>query len=236
MIYLIFWTQQQLHHLPYNWYYENIQIKPLRIEEGEYLVYQATLPFTDDSNYLLYHVTSYPVPVYRNNAIQIKLQSPIAFDTEEGTAFVPTHCVGHNPSVCRTGPTYYADTHFPCVRGIISQNRELREMCQTHVIPHNDTVVTELSPGEFVIITPGESYAEQCSGERKLTILLEPGVYHIVVSPYCTLTGDDWKIRGLITHRSNRTIDDLIVYLDPINLYFNITQTSITYTTYRGCH
>ena len=218
--------QQQLHHLPYNWYYEHIQIKPLWIEEGEYLVYQATLPFTDDSNYLLYHVTSYPAPVYQNNAIQIKVQSPIAFDTEEGTAFVPTHCIGHNPSVCRTGPIY-ADTHFSCERGILSQNHELREMCQSHVMPQNDTVVTELSPGEFVIITPGESYAEQCSGERELTIKLEPGVYHIVVHPYCTLTGDDWKIRGLITRHSNHTIDDLIVDLDPINLDFNITVPDI---------
>ena len=74
--------QQQLHHLPYNWYYEHIQINPLWIEEGEYLVYQATLPFTNDSNYLLYHVTSYPALVYQNNAIQIKVQSPIAFDTD----------------------------------------------------------------------------------------------------------------------------------------------------------
>ena len=184
-------NHQQLHPLPYNWYYEHIQINPLWIEEGEYLV--ATLPFTDDSNYLLYHLTSYPAPVHQNNAIQIKVQSPIAFDTEEGTAFVPTHCIGHNPSVCRTGPIY-ADTHFSCERGIISQNHELREMCQSHVIPQNDTIVTELSPGEFVIITPGESYAEQCSGERELTIILEPGVYHIIVHPYCTLTGKDWKI------------------------------------------
>ena len=59
--------QQQLHPLPYNWYYEHIQIKPLWIEEGEYLVYQATLLFTDGSSYLLYHVTSYPAPIYRNN-------------------------------------------------------------------------------------------------------------------------------------------------------------------------
>ena len=78
-----------------------------------------------------------------------------------------------------------------------------------------------------MIITPGESYAEQCSGERELTIKLEPGVYHIVVHPYCTLTGDDWKIRGLITRHSNHTIDDLIVDLDPINLDFNITVPDI---------
>ena len=113
------------------------------------------------------------------------------------------------------------------------KNHELRELCQSRILPHNDTVVTELSPGEFVIITPGESYAEQCSGERELTISLEPGVYHVIVHPYCTLTGNDWKIRGLITRRSNCTIDDLIVDLEPINLDLNIITVPDIHHAYK---
>ena len=47
--------------LPIRWYYEHVKIQPMWEDETK-LVFKAELPFSDNMDYLRYHLVSWPIP------------------------------------------------------------------------------------------------------------------------------------------------------------------------------
>ena len=76
---------EQLKPLPEVWYYENVNVELIMIEDAQ-SVYRFTLPLAGSVAYILYNIISYPVPVNERNVAQyIRVKSPVAIDTRDST-------------------------------------------------------------------------------------------------------------------------------------------------------
>ena len=135
--------------------------------------------------------------------------------------FIPGNCIGNRPHVCRTGPIH-TDGHYTCERGVLNGDTALRDTCLVQITKYSGTIIHEVYPGTYTISTTGETYFRQCSGERETAFNLNRGVYLLTVPARCTLTGDHWNLRGLLTSTNNITIQTDIIAITPFNWTFDI--------------
>ena len=213
---------------PVRWYYEHIQIQAMW-EDTDKLVFKAELPFSDSINYLRYHLSSWPV--YRNSTdtwIMLSVPADVAFHTESGGIFQPHHCLGERPAICHTGPIYDRST-FHCVRGILTNEDELRSHCRVTMAKYvtQGEMVSELSPGVFIIATPGEVFSLLCSGEAEKRLELTAGVYHIPLRANCRMHGHGWVISGIVSRSSSIVLDIPRLHITPFNLSDWVPDQSI---------
>lgn len=169
---------------------------------------------------------SYPLYINNVSSIVLRVHSPVSMDTQSGDIFQPQHCIGHNPMVCRKGPVYQ-DSRLVCERGILTEDQSKRDQCEAKVLPAVVNEVSELTPGEYVITTQGETVTTQCKGIRAESDLLESGVYHASIKPYCSLKGDAWKIEGLLQRQSKITVHVPLLSIKPLKLSFSNDTNAI---------
>ncbi len=144
----------------YQWFYEHINIEPLwATEDDNSLVYRAILPFVDNDVYDSYLLMPFPVPAHEFIVV-LKTASDISMNTRSGEIHTPRHCVGEQPRVCRVGPTY-RDGRFDCELGVISGDHTKAINCLVKAVNTTLPIISELSPGEFVVITTGETITVQ---------------------------------------------------------------------------
>ena len=212
-------TRLNLQAAPTRWYFEHIHIQPMWEDESK-LVFKAELPLIDNISYLRYKLRSWPIPGNATN-VWIKLQVPpdVAFHTETGGLFQPTACQGIKPTICRTGALYDRST-FQCPRGILTGETGLRAQCKVSLMRsvREENLVSEISPGTFIISTSGGTFSMLCSGKSEQRILLTPGSYLIPISPNCQMRGQGWVITGIMTKNSQVTISVPVINIPPMEL------------------
>jgi hypothetical protein len=104
------------------WYYQNVKVEPLMIQDGK-MVYSIDLPFIKHNNYNRYSISTYPVPLNDSGLeVQVNAERDISSHATAGFWFVPRHCRGWRPELCRTGPLYA--NAYGCVRGLITGQAE----------------------------------------------------------------------------------------------------------------
>ena len=78
-------------------------------EDRNRLIFIVELPLVDETEYLRYRISSWPVP--RNTSdyiLKIQVPSIVAIDTRHGSISEPHTCIGRQPGICRAGPVYGA--------------------------------------------------------------------------------------------------------------------------------
>ena len=202
---------------PVQWYYEYVTVHPMWDEEM--LIYRAKLPLVDVKEYTAYKIYSWPLPYNTSGySVQLKTASVVALDTRTGLMCEPKYCVGINPTVCRFEVTY-KDNHFKCEKGILSGSDEGRKDCDV-IIKKSDNhpLIQELNPGEYVIITWGESITRQCLNREPELHTLIPGVYLVKVNTNCTYSGREWTINTIKAFNGKLSLTDYQVMIKPIKL------------------
>ena len=220
--------QRGMQALPIRWYYEHVKIQPMWEDETK-LVFKAELPFSDNMDYLRYHLVSWPIPRGANQTwIKLKVPADVAFHTETGGLFEPNSCLGTRPAICHTGPVYDR-TRFRCARGVLTSESNLQGECKVTMTGERPTsnLVTELSPGTFVIVTSGALFSLLCSGQSEKRINLSAGAYLLPLSSSCSLRGDGWTISGLLSRSSDIIVKVPIIHIPPLNLSSWIPDESI---------
>jgi hypothetical protein len=185
-----------LRPLPRTWYYEHITINLLMMQK-ELFVYRAQLPFVGNENFLRYHLQTWPVPIDpEGHTAQVITADNVALHTTEGYLFQPTHCLGRQPQVCRTGPRYVHRKLFGCERGLITEHEPDRALCPIRMDAMNKSKLYELDRGRYVLQTMKDAYTLSCRNKAQERDAISRGTYEIYVPPDCTLRGEDWLLQG----------------------------------------
>ena len=158
---------------------------------------------------------------------KLKVPAVVTFHTETGGLSEPNSCLGMRPAICHTGPVYDR-TRFRCARGVLTSESNLQGECKVTMTGERPTsnLVTELSPGTFVIVTSGALFS-LCSGQSEKCINLSAGTYLLPLSSSCSLRGDGWTISGLISRSSDIVVKVPIMHIPPLNLSSWIPDESI---------
>ncbi len=214
----------------YQWFYEHSKIEPLWSEEDEsLLVYRVILPFVDGDIYDAYTLMPFPVPA-NNFVVILKTALDISINTRSGDVHTPRHCVGQRPRVCRVGPAY-GDGRFDCELGVISGDRTKAINCLIRAVNSTLPIIDELTPGEFVVITHGETITIQCVGQRTSSVDLPEGAHYINFRPGCILQGAIWRIEGIQEYQRNITKAEPILNLQPIGIPELVQNSTLSVPT-----
>lgn len=137
--------------------------------------------------------------------------------------------MGSSPKVCDTGAVYGA-RHLQCERGLLTNGAEHRQKCVVEIRKNSESMswLTEVSPGEFVLVTWGEEISTHCSGQETHKEAVKPGVYLIDIPHHCKINGDGWTINPLREHSSRvsiktKTIQNFV----PIGLTDLVKETAV---------
>ena len=202
-----------------DWFYQYVRIESIWHDDG-HLVYRTSLPFTDHTQFLRNHFTSWPfVPESNGFSLELELPADIAYDTVGGTMFVPYDCLGTNPEICKTGPIY-GKSGLTCPRGILTNEYALRKSCRITIrrLPSFTNIIHELHTNTFVILSQGETINVFCPGVPSRKNDLQNGVSLIHLRPGCRIAGDKWIINGIMTHTVDIALRFTPVAVVPLNL------------------
>ena len=122
--------------MPFEWYYENVQVVPLMIKEG-LMTFRVTLPFTDDSIYQRYMIQTFAVPIDDSGSrARARVQEDIAYGDCIGLLVCANAVYGPPTSTMSAGPRWR--DAFPCERGLITGHEPDRDMCRITVTTNNE--------------------------------------------------------------------------------------------------
>ena len=108
-----------LRSLPIEWYYENVPVLPLMIQQ-EIMTFRIILPFTNERIYKRYQIQAFPVPI-DDQGLYTLIESG-KMPTPASEALSPdTGPIGSSARSCRRGPTplrreNYSKVYSFCIR------------------------------------------------------------------------------------------------------------------------
>jgi len=176
------------------WYYQYLTVTPIWHAAAS-LVYKVELPLIAPRPYLMYHILTHPVPVGNaSTSIIVKLQEYYALDTISGNLFIPSNCVGHDPTICQNGPEYGPSLQ-QCARGLITNRPSLINMCSVSV-DHLTSLpsITKIDLNQYALATTGETLIIRCPGSTETHHKLARGTYNITCARPCSISGLGWSI------------------------------------------
>ena len=206
---------------PIQWYYEHTHVYPVWGKDT--LLYRVKLPLVDGYSYNRYHLATWPVPYPgQGYSIQILVDHPdVGLSTTNGDIFHPTGCMGWRPMVCRSGPLYNAQ-RWSCPRTLISGDVRHSHTCKVRITQQfNLTQVTEISYGEYIAVTWGETLETRCEGQPGKRQVVNPGTYLITVPSGCVVMGKGVTLTGLIERVGHISVKALQMLTSNI---LNITE------------
>jgi hypothetical protein len=206
------------------WYFQYLFILPMWQATGK-LVYQVEIPLIAPRPYLLYQITSLPVPLPNNSYTAIvHLKDAYALDTVSGNLFIPSHCLGHDPVVCGAGPEF--DTSMEkCARGLLTNRQDFFKECTATVTPTTGhSVISTLDTNQYALITQGETLAVRCPGTPEHHIQLDRGTYNLTCLSSCSLAGRGWVATCIKRVYVNHVITDNAAL---VVAHFNLTARGL---------
>ena len=181
--------------MPQAWYYENCRVSPVWTSLED-IMFRVTLPLHDGKNYILYSLKSFPFPIKPGFNSLLEVENQVAYSSSSGLLFRPILCLDTTVRVCRGGPLYDSE-RFKCERALISRDSAATQNCKIKITPSNQTIISENSPGLYIISTPAITPKLHCDALGEETVKLTAGVYLLSLNYTCTLRGVDWTLPGL---------------------------------------
>lgn len=178
------------------WYYQSLPVTPLWRETTKALIYKIELPLIADRPYLLYNILSHPVPINDSDIrVSIDVEPAYALDTVSGKLFLPTNCVGHQPTVCAPGAEFGLSM-MTCARGLLTNRSDLVKTCRMKVSNIVSTpVIANIDLNQFAVTSWGEKLIIRCPGQTESHITLTRGAYNLTCVQACTVTAQKWSLQ-----------------------------------------
>jgi hypothetical protein len=186
-------TQHQV-IMSIDWYYRYISVSPIGLSTGS-LIYRIMIPLVAPRPYLLYQITTLPVPV-ANSSVRalIDVKSRYAIDTVSGNLFNPTKCWGNSPKVCESSPEFDNSVE-KCARGLITNRPDLVKQCKINVT-HSALIshIITLKTSQYGLSTRGETLLVRCPGRPESHIKIKAGAKNVTCVEPCTILGAGWSL------------------------------------------
>ena len=192
--------------LPTEWYYQNLAITPLLVQDGA-ITYRIEIPYVGAAVYERYTIETYAVPVNESGiTAKVIVRPDMAVHTTEGYWFVPQKCFGWRPQVCHTGALFKEPT-FNCERGLLTGYTKDSSSCEIERGFISVTTIRDIGDGGYVVLTLGDEYTLSCRGEHQQRHQLEMGTYLVQLNDQCVMTGSAWRLMGEIHQFINATAE-----------------------------
>ena len=215
--------------LDMNWYYSHTKVRALWGNE-EYLVFEVMLPLIRPAKFILYKISTWPVPITDSTSATVRDNGDYGYDTLNGELFPATECEGERPVVCHADPVWGIQAK-PCIRGILTNNHKLMDKCELTLRKGNVSVVHHVQGNEYVLSTWGESVKLRCDGQHPSTVFFSKGVHDVIVQSGCNLYGDYWTLKAISVVNSSINIPSRqLPRTTPLNLTNLITPAIEHYT------
>ena len=203
--------------LPMEWYYQNLDITPLLVQDGT-ITYKIEIPYVDDAVYERYTIETYAVPINESGTTaRVIVRPDIAVHTTEAYWFVPQKCTGWRPQLCHTGALFKEPT-FNCERGLLTGYTKDTTVCSLEKGFITATTIQDIGDGSYVIITLGDEYTRSCRGEHQQRHSLTMGTYFIQLGDECVITGTTWRLMGEIRQFINVSADQMKMTVPVLDL------------------
>ena len=203
--------------LPTEWYYQNLAITPLLVQDGE-VTYRIEIPYVGDDIYERYTIESYAVPVNESGVTaQVMVRPDMAVHTTEAYWFVPQHCTGWRPQLCHTGALFKEPT-FNCERGLLTGYAKDTSACKVERGLISVTTIRDIGDRGYVVLTLGDEYTLSCRGEHQQRHQLAMGTYIVQLNDQCVMTGSAWRLMGEIHQFINATAEKTGITVPELNL------------------
>ena len=211
-------SQTQLRNpLDLNWYYMHNEVRPMWANP-DYLVFEVMLRFVRPTKFLLYTISTWPVPVSETSSARMVERGQYGYNTHNGELFSVKECHGTQPKVCHADPVWGVEAK-PCIRGILTNNPSLMDDCTLELRTGNVSIINHVSGNEYILSTWGETAIQRCEGKHPKSIRYSRGVYKVLVKPGCNLYGALWNLQAIDLFNNSVTIDSQIfLRSNPLNL------------------
>ena len=188
------------------WYYQSLFVTPLWSDTTAALVYKIELPLIADRPYLLYNIISHPVPINDSDIrVSIDIEPSYALDTVSGKLFIPTRCIGHQPTVCQPAAEFGL-TMMTCARGLITNRSNLVKTCRMRVSNIiSAPVISTIDLNQFAVTSWGETLIIRCPGLTESHITLKRGAYNLTCIKACTISAEKWSLQCISRSYISRT-------------------------------
>ena len=123
----------------------------------------------------------------------------------------------------------YNEKHYQCEQGLLNGDEMKRKNCEVTIRKaEGKSFIKEIVPGEFVLITWGETVTQRCLNTVPVDSRLEAGVYMMKISSKCTYSGEDWAVSPIKEFSGRLSIMALKVDIPPLKIKEIVPeQTSI---------
>jgi len=204
--------------LPLDWYYGNVPVTTVAISPNE-LVFIASIPLVSSDKYLAYDIKTLPVPGSVNGTtLQLSCEGIVVVETTNGDLFNPSHCIGHNPIVCHSGPIFDV-TKKTCVRGILNGETKLHKECDVILGKTLKTsIVREVALNVYVLATNGEDFNLRCKSKIDEPGTFEAGAYRIDLPKDCNLRGSGWILSEIEHYQQKLELHVQVIEVPNVNL------------------
>ena len=213
-------THQTIPNL--EWYYQYLSVTPLW-QSTTALLYKLEIPLVSPRPYLLYDVRTHPVPISNSSyTVTLNVNQLLAINTYSAAIFLPTHCIGHLPSVCRTGPEFGSQM-LQCARGLITKRRQLLAQCKVNINHYNgNTIISTIDTNKYILSSQGEVLSIRCPGLPETHKTIPKGVFNLTCNSSCIVAGNGWSVKCIAKLFIERRYSLPIVR---VTSHFNFTTT-----------
>lgn len=184
-----------------NWYYTYANVRPMWANP-EHLVFEVKLKMVRPTQFLLYDISAWPVPVTATASATVETRGTFGYNTHNGELFTAQTCVGRRPRVCHADPIW-GMASMPCVRGLLTGNHLLMELCAVKVEKGNQSRINHITSNEYVLSTWGEQVKLRCQGQPVEPIQFQRGVHRFNIQPHCNAYSQHWTIKGILMQNSS---------------------------------
>ena len=182
---------------PMEWIYTFVRVTPVSRDSAR-LIFKVTFPlYSKADSFISYSFASWPVWTKQGYKAQISLQPKLAVSTVTRSTFIPSKCIGANPSMCSI-ESLRGNSNFRCERSLIGLDPAGRNHCGLKIVNTNVTQVWTTGEGEYIVSSVGEQAELMCESKLGRIYTFHPSVYQIRIPAGCSLhmQGIDWTLPG----------------------------------------
>ena len=205
--------------LPVTWYYMNLGIHQINLNEPSRLVFKVRVPILSLEEFIHYKINYFPVPLQDELHSRTVLgRSDVVIETSTGDWFDPQNslCVGKSPTVCQVDRLFLKRS---CENDLIEGREgtcrvQISDIINKTLAVYHDSVYSN----EVIMVAFKESTVQiRCLGQTAQSISFK-GPYKISLPVNCTLLTPEWRIDAMRHYRTNVNVKfHKYINLPPIN-------------------
>lgn len=186
--------------------YSNLPVSLIKLDRDR-IGYWVSIPILDGEAFTGWRIATVPTLLPHGQGVVEPEAYAVGVGLKSGNIIELDECMYTNPMLCRS-PLEHID--LPCVRGIITKNRDLLEKCIVNEVKTLGKV-KRISNNILLLSTEGENIETRCpqvAGSKSL----DPGTFLLGIENGCTVqSAAGWLFESSTVLKDTIKINDLIM-------------------------